>query len=249
MMLYDQARVKELSLKENAWKYEAYRHFAMKLSDPSYLFPCIPATIGFKRGHFRYGFIGEPRSGQAAAEMALLLERYGEEARSCGKYTSLVLFCETPKELADNCTVEEYKEIFWRLLLKVRALDKHDWPARIPADPHDPVWEYCFGQEQYFMYCATPAHRLRQSRYFPYFILAITPRWVLVEFNSSSESAAQIKRKIRERILQYDAVGIHPDLNSYGSKDNFEWKQYFLGDDTDPSNSRCPFADIHLKKN
>ncbi|AZK48760.1 YqcI/YcgG family protein [Paenibacillus lentus] len=247
-MLYDQVRMKELLLEEKGWKYEAYRQFAMKLSDPSYLFPCIPATIGFKQGHFRYGFIGDPRGDQAATEMATLLKRFGEQARSYGRYTSLVLFCETSKELTDSCSVEEYREIFWTLLRKVRALDNHDWPAHIPTDPHDPVWEYCFGQEQYFMYCATPAHRLRQSRHFPYFIMAITPRWVLVDFNSSSEAANRMKHRIRERILQYDAVGIHPDLNSYGSEDNLEWKQYFLRDDTAPSGDRCPFSDIHLKK-
>lgn len=248
-MLYDQDQLEGLSLKQDGWKYDAYRQFVMKLSDSTYLFPCIPATIGFKRGHFRYAFISEPRSGQAASELARLLESFGEEARNFGKYTSLVLFCETPKKLADSYTVEKYREVFWRLLLKVRALDKKDWPEHLPADPHDPVWEYCFGKEQYFMYCATPAHRLRQSRYFPYFMLAITPRWVLVEFNSSGEAAVHMKSKIRERILRYDAVGIHPDLNTYGNEDNFEWKQYFLGDDSAPSPSRCPFADYYLNKN
>lgn len=246
-MLYDQDQLKGLSLKQDGWKYDAYRQFVTKLSDSTYLFPCIPATIGFKRGHFRYGFISEPRSDQAALELARILERFGEEARGFGKYTSLVLFCETPKELTDGCTVEKYREVFWKLLLKVRGMDKKDWPEQLPANPHDPVWEYCFGKEQYFMYCATPAHRLRQSRYFPYFMLAITPRWVLVEFNSSGEAAVHMKSKIRKRILRYDAVGIHPDLNTYGNEDNFEWKQYFLGDDLAPS-SRCPFADFYLKK-
>ncbi|GAA0136822.1 YqcI/YcgG family protein [Paenibacillus sp. YSY-4.3] len=248
-MLYDQALLNGLSLKEDGWKYDAYRQFALKLADTEYLFPCIPATIGFKRRQFRYGFVSDPRTDRAAAELAGLLGCFGEESRSFGKYASLVLFFETPQELIQSCTVAEYKDIFWRLLLKVRELDDRDWPVHVPADPHDPLWEYCFGQEQYFVYCATPAHRLRQSRYFPYFIMAITPRWVLEEFNASGEAAAHIRNKIRERILAYDAASIHPDLNSYGSGDNFEWKQYFLGDDSAPSASRCPFANIHLNKN
>lgn len=247
-MLYNQALMNGLSLKEDGWKYDAYRQFALKLADTEYLFPCIPATIGFKRGQFRYGFASYPRTDEAAAELAGLLGSFGDESRSCGKYTSLILFFETPQELVQRCSVEEYREIFWRLLLKARELDDRDWPEHIPGDPYDPLWEYCFGQEQYFVYCATPAHRLRQSRHFPYFIMAITPRWVLVEFNASAEAAAHIKHKIRERITGYDAVGIHPDLNSYGNDNNFEWKQYFLGDESAPSASRCPFSDFRSNK-
>lgn len=247
-MLYDQARMKGLSLKEDGWKYDAYRQFAMKLSDTAYLFPCIPATIGFRREQFRYGFVSDPRTDRAAEEVAGLLGRFGEEARSCGKYASLVLFFETPAKLAESCTVEEYREIFWRLLRKIRSLDEEDWPEHIPVDPHNPLWEYCFRKERYFMYCATPAHRLRLSRHFPYFILAITPRWVLADFDANGAAADHMKKKIRERIPAYDAVGIHPDLNSYGNEDNYEWKQYFLGDDSASSSSRCPFADSHIKK-
>ncbi|WP_019640152.1 YqcI/YcgG family protein [Paenibacillus fonticola] len=247
-MLYDQALMNGLSPKEDGWKYDAYRQFALKLADTEYLFPCIPATIGFKRGQFRYGFVSDPRRDEAVAELAGLLGSFGEESRSFGKYTSLILFFETPQELVERSNVEEYRNIFWRLLRKVRELDDRDWPEHIPTDPHDPLWEYCFNQEQYFVYSATPAHRLRQSRHFPYFIMAITPRWVLVEFNASGEAAAHIRTKIRERILVYDAAGIHPDLNSYGSDNNFEWKQYFLGDDSAPSASRCPFSGFRSNK-
>ncbi|MDQ0199523.1 FPC/CPF motif-containing protein YcgG [Neobacillus ginsengisoli] len=78
------------------------------------------------------------------------------------------------------------------------------------------------------------------SRHFPYFMLAITPRSVLVEFHSSHDYAAKIKSNIRKRLADYDTIRIHPDLNSYGNEDNFEWKQYFLHDDNSAI-SNCPF--------
>jgi FPC/CPF motif-containing protein YcgG len=78
-------------------------------------------------------------------------------------------------------------------------------------------------------------------------MLAITPRWVLQEFNKHETFAKSIKSQIRNRLEAYDTIRIHPDLNSYGNKANFEWKQYFLRDD-ESSLSKCPFHRL-LNKN
>lgn len=85
-----------------------------------------------------------------------------------------------------------------------------------------------------------PAHKNRQSRHFDTMMLAITPRWVLQEFMKKETLASRLKNQIRKRLQKYDAVSIHPDLNSYGADDNFEWKQYFLRDDA-TTISKCPF--------
>lgn len=77
------------------------------------------------------------------------------------------------------------------------------------------------------MYCATPAHKNRMSRHFDVMMLAITPRWVLQEFNKTPSYARRIKAQVRERLAKYDSISIHPDLNTYGAEDNFEWRQYF----------------------
>lgn len=232
------------------WQKEAFQQFESKMSDPVHLFPCIPATIGFKLGQFRYGFINnDPRSEQAADELAELLTAYGEQSHSFGNYTSLIAFFHTPENIKENYNVADYRGLFWDVLSKVSSKDPTEWPEHIPSDPHHHVWEYCYGGEQYFMYCATPAHEKRQSRYFPYFIFAITPRWVLTQFNAKPQAAVQIKAKIRERITAYDELDIHPDLHFYGSEDNYEWKQYFLNDDnTSTKDSKCPFAHLYLKK-
>lgn len=129
---------------------------------------------------------------------------------------------------------------FWEQLNGISKLDEMEWPTHIPIDPQNPLWEFCYHNEQYFMFCGTPAHQNRQSRYSSHFMLAITPRWVLEEFHSVPSIVAKIKPEIRKRLEKYDSISIHPDLNSYGEEDNFEWRQYFLHDD-ETSLSKCPF--------
>jgi FPC/CPF motif-containing protein YcgG len=245
MQLFDKNQLDENpSLLDSKWKYEAFNAFSEKLSSRRNLFPCIPATIGFKQSHFRFCFVSDPRLNKTAEELADCLRDFGEQARSFGPYTSLIVFFETPRDLTEQYQVEDYRLLFWSLLSKVHQLDQAEWPEGIPYDPEHPVWEYCFGGEKYFMYCGTPAHQQRKTRSFPYFIFAITPRWVLEEFHSHQGRATNMKKRIRERILKYDEISIHPDLNAYGNQDNFEWKQYFLSDD-DSTPSRCPFAFLH----
>lgn len=222
------------------WKRDAVEEFSAKLDDKNYLFPCIPATLGYRLNHFRYGFVSDPRNISSTDELAKLLEEYSKCFRNFGNYTSLIIFYETSQELKDSTRVEPFEQLFWKQLNRLAEIDCKEWPRHIPTDPHNPLWEFCFHGEQYFMYCATPSHKNRVSRHFPYFMLAITPRTVLVEFHSYEAHASKVKSKIRKRLTDYDSIGIHPDLNSYGKEDNFEWKQYFLHDDN-TSISNCPF--------
>lgn len=247
MIMFDKDILRTMSLEK--WQEDAFSHFESKMTDTTHKFPCIPATVGFKLNHFRYAFLSDPRSDQVADELAELLNMYGKKSHAFGNYTSLIAFFDTPEDMQKKYQVSDYRQLFWEVLSKVSSRDQEEWPQHIPADPHHHVWEYCYAGEQYFMYCATPGHERRQSRYFPYFIYAITPRWVLTQFNSNRQAVSQMKTKIRERIEAYDEIGIHPDLQSYGSQDNYEWKQYFLNDDnTSTVESKCPFAHLQLKK-
>ncbi|WP_442600214.1 YqcI/YcgG family protein [Neobacillus sp. D3-1R] len=222
------------------WEKDALEKFEVKMKDKLRPFPCIPATIGFSTNQLRYGFVGDPRNSSTLKEVAELLKKYTHSSREFGNYTSLIIFYETPKNVKETHTVQQFEQLFWEQLSGLGTLDELDWPQHIPANPHNPVWEFCFHGEPYFMYCATPSHQNRQSRHFDHFMLAITPRWVLQEFNKSESYAKSIKSQVRKRLEKYDSIEIHPDLNSYGKEDNFEWKQYFLRDD-DTSLLKCPF--------
>ncbi|MDN4527684.1 YqcI/YcgG family protein [Fictibacillus fluitans] len=244
-MLFDSdtIRRKKLAL----WQQGAIEEFERRMRSATRPFPCIPATIGDSLRQFRFGFAGNPGDASSMDDLAVLLKEYTECSRDCGDYTSLVVFYETPQEMAEHMKVEEYEQLFWSQLAGLAERDPGEWPAHVPNDPHQALWEFCFHGEPYFMYCGTPAHVNRNSRYFPCFILAITPRWVLERFNASPSRASKIKQRIRERLKKYDAVDIHQDLKMYGSKYNYEWKQYFLRDD-DTTVSKCPFHRFFNKK-
>ena len=210
------------------WERDALEKFEVKMLDNENPFPCIPATQGYSLHHLLYGFVGDPRKSSSIQELASFLTEFTQASKELGKYTSLIIFFETPMEWIRSYKVEPFEQLFWNLLNG--HIDPFDWPSHIPKDPHHPLWEFCFHNEPYFMYCATPSHMKRKSRHFPYFMLAITPRRVLEEFNASPRLAHKIRSKIRKRLENYDSVPAHPNLNCYGRDDNYEWKQYFLHD-------------------
>ncbi|MFC4560056.1 YqcI/YcgG family protein [Virgibacillus kekensis] len=220
------------------WEKKILDQFVKKVTDKNKPFPCIPATIGVSLNQMRFGFVGGPKEQSTVEELAGLLRQYTDIARELGKYTSLIIFYKPLDE--KNYTVEEYEELFWQQLNGLAAVDESDWPADIPYNPSEPLWEFCFTGERYFMYCASPAHVKRRSRHFQTMMLAITPRWAFKEFFESIPHADKIKKKIRKRLGNYDVVPIHPSLKVYGKNDNFEWEQYFLRDDH-TSLKECPF--------
>ncbi|APH06861.1 YqcI/YcgG family protein [Bacillus weihaiensis] len=222
------------------WKKDAYESFSTIIADKDNTYPCIPGRQGFLTNNLRFSFAGDPRKVDSAKELSLALREYGKCSRETGKYASLVTFFETPKDLLDQFDVEDYRELFWKVLNQVTAFDEKEWPEDIPTDPTDHKWEFCFDGEPYFAFCATPAHEVRRSRHFPCFLLAFQPRWVFEEINDSTVFGQKMKKSIRKRLVEYDGMPGHPDLKWYGQSDNHEWKQYFLSDN-ETSPSKCPF--------
>jgi uncharacterized protein len=242
--LYDK-RVLDYPLTK--WHRNAVLAFDKKMMNKTLKFPCIPAYQGYMLNHIRFGFAGDPRHQETFNELADMLKAYGDCSRETGDYSALVVFFETPLDLQKEFSVLDYEHLFWKLLNQVNEKDDDDWLETISPYPEDHTWEFCFNKERYFFYCATPAHEKRKSRHFPFFMLAITPRWVLEKFSSSEEKAIKVKELIRERLIDYDSVPPHPNLKWYGQSDNHEWKQYYLRDDetTMPS---CPFKHIWKEK-
>lgn len=241
--LYDKDTLQRDIVNFPKWKQNAFHSFVLKMTDKDRPFPCIPAQHGFASNHLRYGFIGEPRKRATSKDLAELLKKYAACSKDTGEYTSLIIFFETPKELAEKATVENYEHFYWSILNQTSELDEKEWPEHVPHDPMENTWEFCFYNESYFVYCATPAHVKRQSRHFPCMMLAITPRWVLQGIMKSKKRSQKLKELIRKRLVTYDTAPIHPSLKWYGQEENYEWQQYFLRDDeTIPS--KCPFSQV-----
>ena len=243
-LLLDKIEIENQTSSFNHWQREAFQSFVYKMTDIEHPFPCIPATLGYKLNHLRYTFIEDVQMEKAVRKLANALKSYSEISRETGTYASLIVFFHPNFTVGGS--LEEYEKLFWNMMNQVSELDETAWPVHIPKNPHQRHWEFCFNKEPYFIYCATPMHKLRKSRSFPVLMLAITPRWVLHHFHSSHPHADKIKAQIRERLMAYDQTPPHPALKWYGHHDNFEWKQYFLRDDQTTLNT-CPFK--HRKSN
>ncbi len=90
-----------------------------------------------------------------------------------------------------------------------------------------------------FVVCNNPAHTTRKSRYASTFMITFQPRWV---FEFLKEPAGQkSKEVVREILKKYDDIDVHPELGSYGHKNNKEWLQYYLSDTNDIEGKKCPF--------
>jgi uncharacterized protein len=228
------------------WQQSAYNHFSAMMCDEHHPYPCVPGKQGFQSDTLRFGFAGDPRNEAASEELAALLKQYGKISRDTGTYASLVVFFNSEGIEEDNHSIDSYQHIFWTLLNRIHELDETPWPDGIAKDPHHHTWEFCFEGEPYFAFCATPAHIVRKSRHFPYFLVAFQPRWVFDEINSSTAFGQKLKKVIRKRLIEYDEAEPHPSLKWYGQEDNYEWKQYYLSDD-DSSLSKCPFLNSQKK--
>jgi FPC/CPF motif-containing protein YcgG len=240
-IIFDQKELEQQYHPLKPWSQEAFKAFRDKMTDRVHPFPCIPAAMGFHFNHLRYAFIEEIEKVSSVSILASTLKTYGAISKSCGAYTSLIVF------IKSSCTytIEEYEQLFWKVLAAVCELDEN--PGHLIQNPHHPAWEFCFHHEPYFVYCATPAHQKRKSRSFPYMMLAITPRWVLKHFHETYANTDLMKSRIRKRLGDYDDVPVHPELKWYGGEDNYEWKQYFLRDD-ETTLPACPFANLLNKK-
>ncbi|WP_257962511.1 YqcI/YcgG family protein [Bacillus sp. UMB0893] len=245
--IYDKEFIYKHETSLKYWERDAFFSFVKKMKSKELRFPCIPATQGFAMNHFRYVFVENPLDNDSLSDFAKKFKYYSETSESTGSYSSLIVFFNNIPSI-ESYTIENYENLFWFILSKLKHFDENQWPIEIPFDPENKDWEYCFAGEKYFMFCATPNHRHRNSRFFPYLMLAITPRWVLNEFNKNQVYSNKVKNEIRKRLSQYDTIAPHADLNQYGNEDNLEWKQYFLRDD-DTSAQSCPFSSYHEKEN
>ncbi|MCA1065077.1 YqcI/YcgG family protein [Rossellomorea sp. AcN35-11] len=245
-MLWSKRLIDEQGEELSLWQKEAYRHFSALMCDEEHPYPCVPGKQGFQTDTLRFGFAENPRSQEASLELSDLLKQYGKISRDTGKYASLVVFFHSDEREEEKPSIEDYRDMFWTLLNRTHELDEGPWPEGIAEDPHHHTWEFCFDGEPYFAFCATPAHTVRKSRHFPYFLLAFQPRWVFDEINASTSFGQKLKKVIRKRLIEYDEREAHPSLKWYGQEDNHEWKQYYISDD-DSSPSKCPF--MNMQKN
>lgn len=96
------------------------------------------------------------------ASLGKALNSYLAISRELGPNTSLVLLA---KHNDSPQSMDEYNDVFWKLLDGLARMDEKPWPADIPKDIDTDRWCFCYGGEQFFSVIQTPAHINRLSRY------------------------------------------------------------------------------------
>lgn len=214
-----------------SWEIRIFSEFSAALTSAVRPFPCTFGVKGFERDELRFCF-PDPLD---ARTLGPVLRRYLNEARTFGRFTSLVAFSR-PGPVQ---TLEHYRDRFWSLLDDLAALDDVAWPPDIPRHVDDPLWEFSFNGEPIFVVCNTPAHIIRQSRRASAFMVTFQPRWVFDPILSRGSAHGTAITVIRKRLAAYDFIPPSPDLGAYGAPGNFEARQYFLNDENLPE--VCPF--------
>lgn len=227
------------SMPMNSWGKMAYEDFKSIVVDKEWAFPCTLGVAGFAANQLRFGFVtSDINSPEASKNVAAMLQSFIPCAHSFGKNTSLVVFFNETNDLG----IEKYEKLFWDILNSTSALDARPWPRNIPVNPDDILWEFSFAGEPIFVVCNTPSHKARRSRYSKNFMITFQPRWVFDGvIGNDAPNSDKIKNEIRRRLFLFDEIPPSLDLGAYGSKNNHEWKQYFLQDTNEPKTQGCPF--------
>jgi len=231
MMLLRVAEVERAEL--SPWAAAAYAEIRDKVLDDA--FPCTFGTVAQRRGEILYAFI-DP------ADLRAALIAYTDFLRPLEPVVaSLTPLAVVMPPLA-GFSEREYFEYGWSLLQRLHDEDPHPWPERIPKDPDDPKWSYCFGGLPLFVNFKTPRHTKRKSRRTERsFMLLFQSRDGFDVVAGDSVQGRRARDLIRRKLAAYDAVPVYPELAHYATAANREWRQYFVPEDNVPLAAACPF--------
>jgi uncharacterized protein len=220
------------------WCTHAYREVRESLLSPQRPFPCTFAVEAMEKSHLRFVFLGDPSQPEVLQQLVRALGTYALTYRQIARFTSLIaIFARVGTR-----PIDEYRQLFWHVLQSLHDHDPFPWPGWIPSQTDDPLWEFSFWGEPWFVVCTTPAHARRRSRFSSYFTITFQPREVFLGLDARTPAGDAARKTIRERLRAYDEVAPSPRLGAYGDARHREWLQYFLPDQDDEDSERCPFG-------
>ena len=226
----------------SGWSAAAYVELRDKVADDA--FPCTFGTIALRRGDIRFAVVDErSRPGIVDALVAALGEYAAFIASQPVVRASMQPLAILMRPRSDCATIEEYFHYGWRLLQDVHRRDASEWPDRVPRDPDDPRWSFCFGGVPFFINFKTPLHRGRRSRRTAHsYLWLVQARDGFDVVAGDTPQGRNARRIIRDKLAEYDELAVYPELAYFGTAENREWKQYFVPETNEPITRSCPFA-------
>ncbi|MCI0764170.1 YqcI/YcgG family protein [Bacillus sp. TL12] len=216
------------------WVSREFENFSNVVLDPT--FPCYFGLTALKKNELRYSFLSHDDWSHLPQTMLSFLQLMNERPVV---RRGFFLFVEPEHE---ECSLEHYRAYFWKVLQYLHEEDNQLWPKQIPENPNHHLWEFSFGGEPMFAFGNAPAYKQRKTRHLGNsLIIGFQPRIIFDGLEGDRPKGSYSRQMVRERVEKWDQLPKHPNISHYGDPNHHEWKQYFIGDDVEPIEGKCPF--------
>ena len=222
------------------WLIEEYQTFHNIVTDKT--FPCYFGMAGELGGELRYGYVTQNDWSNLPTIMKSFLALFDNPKH---KRHGLFVFVE-PFEVEGS--IEDYRKQFWDILQYLHEADEVNWPVESPRDPDHYLWDFRFHGEPIFAFGNAPAYKQRKTRHLGNsMIIGFQPRMIFEGLKGTEKGGIMSREKVRERVEVWDQLPKHPDISHFGDPTHNEWKQFFIGDDSEPIIGKCPFLHKEMK--
>jgi len=216
------------------WVIKEYETFHQTVTDKT--FPCYFGMKAENKGELRYAYITRDDYSNLPSAVESFLKLFNEPP-----YIRHGLFVFVEPEPVEG-DIEHYRKNFWDILQYLHEHDPKDWPVEKPKDPEHFLWDFHFNGEPIFIFGNAPAYKQRKTRDLGNsLVLGFQPRKIFEGLEGTEKGGIMSREKVRERVEKWDHLPTHPDISHFGDPEHNEWKQFFIGDDSEPIQGKCPF--------
>lgn len=222
------------------WLISEYQTFHNIVTDKT--FPCYFGMAGELGGELRYGYVTQDDWSNLPNILKSFLSLFDNPKH---KRHGLFVFVE-PFEVEGS--IEDYRKQFWDILQYLHDVDDVEWPAESPRDPNHYLWDFRFHGEPIFAFGNAPAYKQRKTRHLGNsMVIGFQPRKIFEGLKGTEKGGIMSREKVRGRVEVWDQLPKHPDISHFGDPTHNEWKQFFIGDDSEPIVGKCPFLHREMK--
>lgn len=222
------------------WLLKEYATFRKIVTDKS--FPCYFGMAAELGGDLRYAYVTQKDWTNLPHAMKHFLKLFTNPKH---KRHGLFVFVE-PFDVEGS--LEDYRKQFWEILQYLHEVDEIEWPTESPRDPDHYLWDFHFHGEPIFAFANAPAYKQRRTRDLGNsMVLGFQPRKIFKNLEGTEKGGIMSREKVRDRVEVWDQLPKHPDISHFGDPTHNEWKQFFIGDDSEPITNKCPFSHKELQ--